>query len=171
MTTVPGAASDAGATNTPNPNPDAPEGVQAVREALSGELATTPDGPSEKDRARAICEAAERAVAHAGGGRWRDAESAFFHSWASAARGAFDDAVESEHRRLAWDRAERAEEALAAALDLLDRYGRDHMGGTPDLFAPYCGHVTRGNDHDPWECMEDQVASVRAAVRALREGE
>lgn len=78
------------------------------------ELPPRPDGPSERDRARAVVEAAEMAHAYAGDGKWRSAEAAFFHSWALAARGAFDDAEECEHRRLAWDRVEQTEEALAA---------------------------------------------------------
>jgi len=67
-------------------------------------------------------EFANQAVAAAEGPRrdWREAEAAFFRSWAAVIQGAFDDAEESEHRRLAWERAEEAEELLMKIAEVVD---------------------------------------------------
>lgn len=45
-----------------------------------------------------------------------------------------------------------------ALMDLLRRYSPDSMGGTPDLFAPDCGHeVADEMNHNPWDCLDEQV--------------
>lgn len=54
-------------------------------------------------------------------------------------------------------------EQLAKALELLDRYSTLSMGGTPDLFWPECGHEVCCSEHNPWECMDSQVGSIRSA--------
>lgn len=86
------------------------------------QLPPEPDGPTEKNRAALVLDHARRAVAFTEmpSPMWRSAEQEFFRSWAAVIQGAFDDAEESEHRQLAWQRAEEAEELLVKIAEIVD---------------------------------------------------
>jgi hypothetical protein len=94
------------------------------------QLPPEPDGPSEKDRAAEVLDHAKRAVefTEMPSPMWRSAEQEFFRSWRAAIQGAYDDAEESEHRRLAWERAEEAEELLMKIAEVVDdEWGEFHV--------------------------------------------
>lgn len=75
------------------------------------------------------------------------------------------EAIAAAIQAAGWTRG--GDERLARALDLLDRYSQADMGGTPDLFAPDCGHMATGTvTHDPWDCMEAQVAVLRGGEQS-----
>lgn len=86
------------------------------------ELPPEPDGPTEKDRAAEVLEHAKRAVefAEMPSPMWRSAEQQFFRSWLVAVQGAHDLAEESEHRRLAWQRNEEADELLVKIAEIVN---------------------------------------------------
>lgn len=81
------------------------------------DLPPAPEGPTEKERAALVLKHALRAVefTRQPSPMWRSAEQEFFQSWLTLAQSVYDDAEESEHRRLAWDRVEQLEESLSAA--------------------------------------------------------
>jgi hypothetical protein len=81
-----------------------------------------PDAPDEKDYAETALAEADRAVRLIQA-RQPGAHLAFLRSWQAILTGLHSEATESKHRRLAWDRAEAAEEQLAeirTALDMSD---------------------------------------------------
>lgn len=78
------------------------------------EMPPRPGGRSEMDRAEEMLGHAKRAVefTEMAAPMWRSAEQEFFRSWLAMLQAHADDAEESRHRQLAWDRAEQAEEKL-----------------------------------------------------------
>lgn len=87
------------------------------------ELPPEPPQETEKDRIGAALVYARRAVKFAIEGNRPAAIVEFFESWQRLLQSHYDDLTETEHRRTAWDQAERAQGLLAIIADEL--YGRE----------------------------------------------